>query len=79
MNKSCESNKKQKSLKEFVKSSSFWKPALGVVVGGMAGFAYYHFVGCSSGNCAITSSPYMSTLMGGFWGLMFTNRPCKSC
>ncbi len=40
------------------------KPALGVLIGGALGFAYYSTVGCSSGGCAITSDPWIST----FWG-----------
>lgn len=37
---------------------------IGVVLGGIAGYAYYFFIGCSSGNCAITSSPINSTAYG---------------
>jgi hypothetical protein len=39
---------------------------LGGVLGGVAGYLYYHFVGCASGTCPITSNPYMSTL----WGIL---------
>ena len=39
---------------------------LGGLLGGVGGYMYYHFVGCASGTCPITSSPYMSTL----WGLL---------
>lgn len=39
---------------------------LGAILGGVGGYLYYHFVGCTSGTCPITSSPFMSTL----WGLM---------
>ena len=37
---------------------------IGAVVGGGLGFAYYKFVGCSSGTCPLTSSPFISTLYG---------------
>ena len=37
---------------------------LGVVLGGVAGFWYYRFVGCSTGTCPITSNPWISTLYG---------------
>lgn len=40
------------------------KPVLGVLVGGVLGYAYYALVGCSSGGCPITSNPWIST----FWG-----------
>lgn len=34
----------------------------GVFFGAIAGYLYYHFVGCASGTCAITSNPINSTL-----------------
>jgi hypothetical protein len=37
---------------------------IGVVVGGGLGFAYYKFVGCSTGTCPLTSNPFISTLYG---------------
>ncbi len=37
---------------------------LGAVVGGGLGFAYYKFVGCSSGTCPLTSNPIISTIYG---------------
>lgn len=45
-----------------IKSNPYLKTALGLVVGAIAGFLYWKFVGCSSGTCAITSSPLNSTL-----------------
>ena len=42
----------------------------GIISGGIAGFAYYHFVGCASGTCPITSSPYISTLYGALMGYL---------
>ncbi|MDD3458149.1 MAG: hypothetical protein PHO74_01545 [Weeksellaceae bacterium] len=36
----------------------------GMLIGGLAGFLYWKFVGCHSGNCAITSNPVNSTLYG---------------
>jgi len=38
--------------------------AAGVVIGGALGFLYYFFIGCDSGNCSITSSPYRSSAYG---------------
>lgn len=44
----------------------------GIVIGAIAGYLYYHFVGCSSGTCAITSKPLNSTLYGSLMvGLVF--------
>ncbi len=45
---------------------------IGVVVGAIGGFAYYKFVGCNSGQCPITSNPYISTVYGAvIGGLIF--------
>lgn len=41
-----------------------------VLAGAAAGFLYQHFVGCRTGTCAITSSPYISTLYGAGMGLV---------
>lgn len=41
-----------------------------VVGGGILGFAYYKLVGCRSGACPITSSPYISTLYGALLGFV---------
>jgi hypothetical protein len=37
---------------------------IGAVVGGGLGFAYYKFVGCSTGTCPLTSNPIISSLYG---------------
>jgi hypothetical protein len=41
---------------------------IGVTLGAIAGFCYWYFVGCSTGSCAITSSPVISSLYGAFMG-----------
>jgi len=40
------------------------------VVGAVGGYLYYRLVGCSSGGCAITSNPIISTIYGGIIGLL---------
>ena len=47
--------------------------SIGVIVGAILGYAYYHFVGCASGTCMITSKPINSTLYGGLIGGLFFN------
>jgi hypothetical protein len=37
---------------------------IGALVGGGLGFAYYKFVGCSTGTCPLTSNPIISSLYG---------------
>ncbi|MBP9085768.1 MAG: hypothetical protein KBG15_06600 [Kofleriaceae bacterium] len=46
------------------------KSALFVIGGAVLGFVYYRFVGCRSGTCAITSSPYISTIYGAVLGFL---------
>jgi hypothetical protein len=75
----CSTKEKPKTLKEFFSSSYFWKSLAGAVIGGIGGFLYYHFIGCSSGSCGITSNPYMSTLAGSLLGFFIVNRPCGRC
>ena len=40
----------------------------GVLLGGFAGFLYWNFVGCASGQCMISSVWYNSTLYGAAFG-----------
>ena len=40
------------------------KFTIGTVLGGGLGFAYYKFVGCSTGTCPLTSNPFISTIYG---------------
>lgn len=77
MENNCEAKPRPKSIKEFFTSWYFWRPFTAIAIGGLAGFLYYYFVGCSTGTCAITSSPYMSTLWGGMMGLFVVNSPCS--
>ncbi len=76
MQDSDELKSKMAGIREFFSSRQFWKPFLAVIIGGVLGFAYYYFVGCQSGSCAITSNPWKSTMMGGFLGFFLTNSPC---
>lgn len=41
---------------------------VGIVIGAIAGYLYYHFIGCASGTCMITSKPLNSTLYGALMG-----------
>lgn len=54
---------------------------IGTLVGAAGGYAYYYFVGCASGSCAITSSPVNMTiygvLMGGLLFSMFEPKEKK--
>ncbi|MBK8664278.1 MAG: hypothetical protein IPN18_21780 [Ignavibacteriales bacterium] len=45
--------------------------SIGIVLGGVAGYAYYHFIGCTNG-CPIQSNPWLTTLYGAFTGFVTT-------
>jgi uncharacterized protein YacL len=42
----------------------------GIVTGAIGGYLYYHFVGCQSGTCPITSNPYISVIYGALMGYL---------
>lgn len=44
---------------------------IGAVIGALAGFLYWKYVGCITGTCAITSSPVRSTLYFALFGAIF--------
>jgi hypothetical protein len=45
-----------------------------VIVGAAGGYLFYRFVGCKSGACPITGSPWLSTIYGALLGAMFAAR-----
>jgi len=51
---------------------------IGVVVGAIAGYLYYYYVGCASGTCSITSKPLNSSLYGALMGGLIFNMFIKS-
>lgn len=64
-------------LKRIIFSRTFLQPFIGAVAGGLLGFLYYYFIGCSSGQCAITSTPAGSIIVGALFGLFITSSPCS--
>ncbi|MBN2008324.1 hypothetical protein JW960_03140 [candidate division KSB1 bacterium] len=57
----------------------YWKFGA-VALGAALGFAYYKFIGCSSGTCPITSNPWISTSYGALVGLVlvWNSKPKKT-
>ncbi len=55
-------------MKRFI--SKYKSPIAGLVLGAVGGWCYWRFVGCASGNCAITSDPRNSSLYGAVMGLL---------
>jgi hypothetical protein len=50
----------------------YFKWIMGIAAGAALGFSYWYFIGCYSG-CAITSSPFNSTVYGGLIGMLLIN------
>lgn len=53
-------------MKKFVNKN--FLTIIGVFAGAVAGYLYWHFIGCNSGTCAITSKPINSTVYGAVMG-----------
>ena len=47
-------------MKKLFKQNIYY--VLGAIVGGLAGFFYWRYVGCYSGYCMITSKPFNSII-----------------
>jgi hypothetical protein len=41
---------------------------VGVLIGASTGYAYWYYVGCTSGTCSITAVCYRSSIYGGAMG-----------
>lgn len=63
----------KKNMHQFLKTYK-WK-LVGVAVGAAAGFAYWYFIGCTSGTCPIQSHWHTSTLYGGLLGYILPKSP----
>lgn len=48
-----------------------FRAILAIVLGAVLGYAYHRIVGCRTGTCPITASPYISTLYGALIGFLF--------
>jgi hypothetical protein len=38
--------------------------AIGIILGALAGFANYKFIGCKTGVCPLNSNPWIATIYG---------------
>jgi hypothetical protein len=43
-----------------------------VAAGALLGYGYYHFIGCNSGTCPITSNPWRSSAYGALMGIIMS-------
>ena len=55
-------------MNEFLKKHQL--KIAGIFLGGILGFAYYFYIGCESGSCAITSKPFNSSVYGMVMGYL---------
>ena len=53
-------------------SNKWIKTSIFVVLGAIAGYSYYYFIGCSTNSCPITSNPYISSGYGMMIGLLLS-------
>ena len=51
----------------------YWLPVTGILLGALGGYLYWRFVGCATGTCPITSSPFASTVWGAAIGGLFVS------
>jgi len=61
---------KKINMNEFIKKNIL--KIIAIPAGGIGGFAYYYFVGCTSGTCPITSNPYISIVYGALMGYLIS-------
>ena len=45
---------------------------IGIVIGAAGGAAYYHFVGCRTGTCPLTSNIYIMLAYGALLGYLLS-------
>lgn len=53
--------------------TKLWRTLLFVLGGAAVGLLYQRVIGCSTGTCPITSSPYISTIYGAFMGYLVSS------
>ncbi len=79
MNEEKQEQKEQKSISQKTLTIFPLLSILGLFLGALGGYIYYIKVGCTTGSCAITSNPWMSTLWGALMGYllfdMFNRKP----
>ena len=46
---------------------------IGAVVGAALGFSYQRLVGCPTGTCPLTRTPWITTIYGALLGLLFAS------
>ncbi len=60
----------EKSLFRKILDNKIYRTSIGAFVGGILGFLYWKYIGCSTGSCPLTSNPFQSVLLFGVLGAM---------
>lgn len=73
-------NQRKRRMIDMKKCIKKWlRPILFTLAGALTGLGYYVLVGCSTGSCAITSSPINSMLYMGLIGWLLSNALGSCC
>jgi len=62
-----------------MKIQQWIRPVLFTLGGALAGLVYYQLIGCASGSCPITSTPFGSMLYMGLIGWLISGIFSKEC
>ena len=52
--------------------NKWYRIGLFSVLGAVAGYSYYYFIGCTGNSCPLTSNPYISSGYGMMVGLLMS-------
>ena len=70
MNEDKQELKEKKTITQKILTIFPLLSILGLILGALGGYIYYIKVGCTTGSCAITSNPWISTLWGALMGYL---------
>lgn len=54
-------------------TNKYVRSLIGMLAGAIGGYLYYHYIGCISGTCSITSNPVNSSVYGAMLGGLLLN------
>ena len=63
----------KKTFKEKLKKAFATRHIIGIIAGGIGGFMYFHFTGCTDGACSLRSSPVYFIFLGVAMGYLIAD------